>query len=120
MAKKKRENYLDYVPHVDPRNTWDEKDGKVTINMVHKGFYATIAQKVFHTPRVSHIDLDEYGSFLWMKIDGKKTVGQLALDMKEHFGTKADPLYERLVKYMQILRNNHFSLLGGKDRIPNG
>lgn len=119
MAKKS-ENYLDYVPFVDPRNTWDEKDGKVTINMVHRGFYAGIAQKVFHTPRVSHIDLDKYGSFLWLHIDGKRTVGELALIMKEHFGEAADPLYDRLVKYMQILRNNKFVLLGGKDRIPNG
>lgn len=119
MAKKS-ENYLDYIPVVDPRNTWDEKDGKVTINMVHRGIYAKIAQKVFHTPRVSHIDLDEYGSFLWLQIDGKHSVGDLALAMKEHFGDRAEPLYERLVKYMQILRNNNFILLAGKDRIPNG
>lgn len=120
MAKKKSENYLDFIPHVDPRNTWDAKDGKVTIHMVHRGFYAAIAQKVFHRPRVSHIDLDEYGSFLWQRIDGKKTVGQLALEMKAEFGDKAEPVYDRLVKYMQILRNNKFILLGGKDRIPNG
>lgn len=119
MAKKS-ENYLDYIPVVDPRNTWDEKDGKVTINMIHRGFYASIAQKFFHTPRVSHIDLDAYGSFLWLQIDGKKSVGELASAMKEKFGDQAEPLYERLVKYMQILRNNHFILLAGKDKLPNG
>ena len=59
MAKKKSENYLDYVPVVDSRNTWSEQDGKVTIHMVHRGFYAKIAQQFFHTSRVSHIDLDE-------------------------------------------------------------
>ena len=118
MAKK-RENYLDFVPVVDPRNTWDEKDGKVTINMVHRGFYNKIAQKVFHTPRVSHIDLDEYGSFLWLQIDGTRTVGDMARAMKKQFGDKAEPVYDRLVKYMQILRNNQFILLRGKDKIPN-
>lgn len=116
MAKKQSENYLDYVPVIDPRNSWDEKDGKVTIHMVHRGFYAAIAQKVFRTPRVSHIDLDEYGSFLWTRIDGHKSVGQLAEEMKEHFGQKAEPLYDRLVKYMQILRNNRFIQLTGKDK----
>ncbi len=119
MAKKKRENYLDYVPVIDPRNTWDTQDGKVTIHMVHRGFYAAVAQKFFHTPRVSHIDLDEYGSYLWTRIDGKKTVGELARDMKARFGQGAEPLYDRLVKYMQILRNNHFILLGGKDKVPS-
>lgn len=118
MAKKQSENYLDYIPVYNPRNTWDEKDGNVTINMVHKGFYDKIAQRVFHKPRVSHIDLDEYGSFLWLQIDGVKTIGQLAEKMKAQYGEKAEPLYDRLVHYMQVLRNNNFILLKGKDRIP--
>ena len=86
MAKKK-ENYLDFIPVVNGQNTWDRgEDGVVTIHMVNRGFYNTLAQKLFHTPRVSHIKLDEYGSFLWMRIDGVKTVGQLALELKEAYG----------------------------------
>ena len=85
MAKKK-ENYLDFVPAVNGQNTWDRgEDGVVTIHMVNRGFYNTLAQKLFHTPRVSHIKLDEYGSFLWTRIDGVKTVGQLALELKENY-----------------------------------
>ena len=120
MAKKK-ENYLDFVPMVNGRNTWDRgEDGVVTIHMVNRGFYNTLAQKLFHTPRVSHIKLDEYGSFLWMRIDGVKTVGQLALELKEAYGEKAEPLYDRLVKYMQILRNNRFILFVGRDQVKEG
>lgn len=75
MAKKKSENYLDFIPVINPKNDWSEgEDGIATIHMVHRGFYATIAQKVFHTPRVSHIKLDEYGSFLWKRINGERTV----------------------------------------------
>ena len=117
MAKKKSENYLDYIPVYDPKNTWDEADGKVTIHMIHRGVYDRIAQRFFHKPRVSHIDLDEHGSFLWLRIDGEKTIGALALEMKAQFGQKAEPLYDRLVHYMQILRNNGFILLKGKDRV---
>ncbi len=117
MAKKK-ENYLDFIPVVNGQNTWDRgEDGGVTIHMVNRGFYNTLAQKLFHTPRVSHIKLDEYGSFLWMRIDGVKTVGQLALELKEAYGEKAEPLYDRLVKYMQILRNNRFILFVGRDQV---
>ena len=118
MAKKKRENYLDYVPVIDPRNTWDAQDGKVTIHMVHRGFYAAVAQKFFHTPRVSHIDLDAMGSFIFQQIDGQRTVGQLALLVRDRFGQEAEPLYDRLVKYMQILCNNGFIYFSGKDRMP--
>jgi hypothetical protein len=107
--KKKKENYLDYIPAVSSRNTWDaDKDGKVTIHMVHRGVYAWIAQKAFRRPRVSHIHLDEMGSFIFGKIDGQRTVGDIALLVKEQFGQEADPLYERLVHYMKILYNNGF------------
>ena len=117
MAKKK-ENYLDFVPAVNGQNTWDRgEDGVVTIHMVNRGFYNTLAQKLFHTPRGRHIKLEEYGSFLWTRLDGVKTVGQLALELKEAYGEKAEPLYDRLVKYMQILRNNRFILFVGRDRV---
>ncbi|MBQ8647067.1 MAG: PqqD family protein [Oscillospiraceae bacterium] len=118
MAKKQSENYLDYIPVISEKNTWSEENGKVTIHMVHRGVYATIAQKVFHRPRVSHIELDETGSFIFPLIDGQRTVGELALLVKEQFGDAAEPLYERFVKYMQILRNNGFVYFKGKDKVP--
>ena len=107
MAKKQA-NFLDYVPVISPRNQWTEENGKVTIHMEHRGFYAWIAQTFFHRPRVSHIDLDVYGSFVFRQIDGTRTVGELAELMRRRFGQEAEPLYDRLIKYMQILRNNGF------------
>lgn len=118
MAKKKQENYLDYVPAVSGKNTWSEKDGLVTVHMVHRGFYAAIAQKFFHRPRVSHIDLEGQGSFVFLQIDGKRTVGEIALLVKAEYGDEAEPLYDRLTKYMQILRNNGFIYYVGKDKTP--
>lgn len=118
MAKKQKKNYLDFVPVINSQNTWSEgEDGVVTIHMVHRGFYNRLAQKVFHTPKISHIKLDEYGSFLWKQIDGTRTIGTLAQQMKAQFGDKAEPLYDRLVKYMQILRNNRFVLFRGKEKV---
>ena len=114
---KKQENYLDYIPVISEKNTWDVKEGgMVTIHMIHRGFYAWIAQRFFHRPRVSHIDLDAMGSFIFQRIDGQRTVGDIALLVKAEFGQKAEPLYDRLVKYMQILRNNGFIRYAGKDR----
>ena len=118
MAKKQSENYLDYVPVISEKNTWSEENGTVTVHMVLRGVYAAIAQKVFHRPRVSHIALDDTGSFIYPLIDGQRTVGELALLVKERFGDAAEPLYERFVKYMQILRNNGFIYFAGKDKMP--
>ena len=118
MAKQK-ENYLDYIPVVSPNNSWDAKeDGKVTVHMVHKGFYHTIAQKFFGRPRVSHIDLDDQGSFVFAQIDGKRTIGEIALLVKEKFPEEDNVLDGRLIKYMQILRNNKFIYFAGKDKMP--
>ena len=119
MAKKKQqENYLDYVPVISPKHTWSEEDGKVTIHMLHTGFYNTIAQKFFHRPRVSHIELEGQGSFVFRQIDGKRTIGEIALIVKEKFPEEDSPLYARLIKYMQILRNNKFIYFQGKDKMP--
>ena len=81
MAKK-QENYLEFVPVISGKNSWDKDEtGKVTIHMVHRGFYAWIAQKFFLRPWGSHIHLDAMGPF-WShhKVrvqDGKKASGQV-------------------------------------------
>ena len=108
MAKKAQTNYLDYIPVISDKNTWSQENGKVTVHMVHRGFYAAIAQKFFHRPRVSHIDLDEMGSFIWPLIDGEKSIADLGEPVEQHFSEKAHPLYERLAKYFQILESYGF------------
>ena len=109
---KQNNNYLDYIPAIDPRNTWEQKkNGGVTIHMVHRGFFAWIAQTFFFRPRISHIELDEMGSFIFCRIDGQRSIGDIAELVKNEFGRNTDPLYERLVQYMQILQNNHFIYL---------
>ena len=70
--------------------------------------FNTIAQKVFGKPRFSKVHLDEMGTFIWPEIDGTKTVQDLALLVKEHFGDKAEPLYPRIVKYFQIMESYEF------------
>ena len=77
MSKK---NYLDYIPVISEKNTWSAEEGVVTVHMVHRGFFAFIAQKLFHRPRVSHIKLDEMGSFIFPLLDGSRTVEVIAED----------------------------------------
>ncbi|MHA9738850.1 PqqD family protein [Robinsoniella peoriensis] len=109
MGKKNKKNYLDFVPICNPKFEWDlDKKGNVVVHMENKGFYNWIAQKVFKKPRFSHITLDNYGSFAWQLMDGKKTVFQIANEMKEQFGDKADPLYERMTRFFQTLYQNNF------------
>lgn len=103
------ENYLERVPVRAPHLTWSEnEDGLVTLNIENKGFFNRIAQKVFKRPKISHIHLDKYGSFVWKQIDEKKTIIDIGNDVDAHFGEKSHPLYERLAKFFQILHSYGF------------
>lgn len=110
--KKKNEsqlNYLDLIPKQADSLRW-HRDLKecVILEIENRGVFHTIAQKVFHKPRYSKVHLDEFGSFLWPLIDGEKSIADLALLVKEHFGENAEPLYPRIVKYFQIVESYHF------------
>ena len=106
MSEKK--NYLDFIPAYSNKITWSEKEDVVVVDIYHKGLFPWIAQKFFKRPKVSHITLDNLGSFIWRRVDGKSTVFDIAKEVKEYFGDDAEPLYPRLIKYMQILKNNNF------------
>jgi len=85
----------------------DEK-GLVTLEIQNTGIMNRIAQKLFKKPKVSYVHLEEVGSFVWPLLDGEKTILVLGEAVKEHFGEKAEPLYERLAKYFQILDSYRF------------
>ncbi len=111
MSKKKLtlEEYLSKTP-VKKASLGFKTDeaGLVTLEVQNTGVFNKIAQRLFKKPRISYIHLDENGSFVWLCIDGKKTVSEISLEVKEHFGEKAEPLYERLCKFINILESYGF------------
>lgn len=116
MAKKK-ENYLDYIPKHNSLHEWSEdKNGKVTVKVLNRGFYNRVAQFFFKRPKYSNIELDEFGSYVWKQIDGVRNVHEIGKLVKQHFGDKAEPLYERLVKFITILRNNGYVVYVNKQK----
>lgn len=110
MSKKKtQENYLDRIPKRNPIYNWTaDGDGVVTLEVENKGVMNRIAQKLLKKPKISYVHLDEMGSFIWQIIDGERDITSLGEDVSEHFGDKAEPLYPRLAKYVQILNSYGF------------
>ncbi|MGI6001523.1 MAG: PqqD family protein [Candidatus Merdisoma sp.] len=107
MKDKNQRNYLDFVPIKNPDIEYQTGDnGKVTVFIEWKGFYHRIAQKFFHRPRVSDIQLDNYGSFVWLAIDDNKDVHQLSKELDARFPNMEKSL-SRLIKFLEILRDNH-------------
>ena len=107
--KAKSENYLERRPARPEHIQWSADDkGIVTLDIENKGFFNRMAQVLFRRPKVSHIHLDEMGSFVWPLLDGEKDIIALGELVKEQFGEEAEPLYERLAKYFQILESYSF------------
>jgi hypothetical protein len=110
-VKKSRnqKNYLEFIPSIRPDFPWQVNDDQiVVITVAHTGIFDKAAQKLFHKPKKSYISLDEFGSFIWQQIDGERNVFQIAQLVSEHFGERANPLYERLIKFFEILHENKY------------
>ena len=103
------ENYLERKPARPEGISWSaDENGIVTLDIENTGAFNRIAQKLLKKPKVTHIHLDEIGSFVWPLLDGEKNIIELGKEVEKHFGEKANPLYERLAKYFQILDSYHF------------
>lgn len=113
MKKKKplkiERNYLEGTPGRNPSIRFSiGEDGVITLEIDNKGLMNRIAQKLFKKPKISYVHLDEMGSFVWPLIDGETDILRIGELVKEHFGDKAEPLYERLAKYFKILESYGF------------
>lgn len=103
-----QKNYVEKIPRIIKENWTVLEDGMVEITVENKGFYNTLAQKLFKKPRFSFIKLDEHGSCVWQQIDGKKNIyeiGQILEKKQKEAGTQ---LYERLCTYFGILEKNKY------------
>ncbi|MCI7107254.1 MAG: PqqD family protein [Lachnospiraceae bacterium] len=117
MAKKQKENYLDYIPRPNTLFEWNRNEsGKIEVKVHNKGVFNKIAQIIFKKPKYSYIELDEFGSFVWEQMDGKRSIFEIGILVREQFGEKAEPLYSRLAQYIKLLHNNHFIVYENKLR----
>lgn len=103
------DNYLEKKPVRNPDINWTtDNNGMVTLEIENKGIANRIAQVLIKKPKISYIHLDEMGSFIWPLIDGERTITDISVFVSEHFGEKANPLYERLAKFVTILESYRF------------
>lgn len=108
---KAKDNYLEYIPIKNPKIEWKVlQNGHIQIVKEHKGIFFWITQKLMKKPKISYIEMEEFGSFIWQTIDGKKTVFMISEEVHKKFGKKAEPLVTRLAKYLNILYEHRFIL----------
>ena len=102
------ENYLEKIPNREVKMYSFDNEGIVTLEIENRGIANRIAQKLLKKPKTSYIHLDRFGSFVWSKIDGEKSIVEIGKDVEAKFGEEAKPLYERLAKFFEILKSYNF------------
>ena len=113
--KKTHDNYLEKIPVRSPLLAFEaDENGIVTLSIENKGLFNRIAQVLFKRPKTSYVHLDEFGSFVWQCIDGRADITAIGIAVKEHFGEKAEPLYDRLSRFFQILHSYRFISFKGE------
>lgn len=108
FRRKNKNNCLEFVPIRKEKIFWSVNENIVTLEIERKGFFDKIAQVVFKRPKKSYIKLDELSSFVWLNIDGKRNINDIAILLKENHKEKAEPLYNRLIHFFKILYDNKF------------
>ena len=116
MKMKDSKNYIDFIPEKNPEIEYETgEDGIITVLIEWKGFYHKLAQRFFRRPRVSEIKLDKLGTFVWNSINDKKDVHAISKELEAEFPSMEQPL-TRLIKYLEILHDNHLIYWKGEKR----
>ncbi|MEG1409312.1 MAG: PqqD family peptide modification chaperone [Terrisporobacter sp.] len=57
-------------------------------------------------PMYKKVELDEYGSAVFLAIDGVKTIEEIGRLLEDKFGEKVNPIYERLLLFLNHIDVN--------------
>lgn len=86
---------------------WKEKDIVIVIKPKFKTKIGKFFARIFGIAPTYSIKLDIFGSFIWKLCDGKNSVEEIGKKLKERFGKEAEPLYERLATFLNIMEKNN-------------
>jgi hypothetical protein len=100
-----------------PRRTsgWEERDGRIALLIPRfgRGRLGRTLDRWFRL-RPYLLRLDEIGSFVWTRIDGERTVSDIAAEMEAGLGDAARPVMERLVTFLRTLERGGYIAIGAE------
>lgn len=115
QTEKRPANYLDFIPARSAAYPWAQTEsGNVVLELPHTGFYDKLAQRFFRRPACSKVDLDELGSFIWLQLDGRRSIYEIALLVHGQFGEQAEPLLKRIIAFFRLLQSYQFIQFAGQ------
>lgn len=111
--KKKKEiepevNMLELIPE---RLIDHEKGEGDVITLLSPRFKSRMMKKLLEgrlKNRFLKVNLDEIGSSVWLLCDGSRNIREIGERMKERFGEKIEPCYDRLSLFFSQLEISRF------------
>lgn len=93
---------------------WESRENGLVVLCVPKFRHPLLRRWVLPRLRapILHVRLDEVGSFVWGLCDGANTVGTIASRLREEFGERLDPEYDRLALFFRMLEREHYVSMG--------
>lgn len=96
-------NALDLTPR--PLATADEREGQIVLTRPRpnpSGLRAPLDWLIYLlAPK--RLRLDDFGSFCWRHVDGRRDVWEIARLMREEFGERCEPAEERVGRFLTLL-----------------
>ena len=109
-----RVNLLDLAPVQIA--TWRDENGLVVVVRTPppvRGLRGHL-RHLFFAAGVRRLRLDELGTAVWRRLDGR-TVAEVAAALRAEFGARCEPAEERLRLYLDILRRERLIAFPGVD-----
>lgn len=121
MWKRRRTDELETVNllEVSPVRLagWTERRGRVVLvrpKSVRPGF-AGLIDRLLYMLSARRIRLDRIGSFAWLLLDGKRSVGQVSDLLRAEFKDEVEPAEERLGHLVRVFRREGLVAFPGWD-----
>lgn len=97
-------NLLELVP--ERSADWEERADRIVLLRPRPS--ASGPRRLFdwlaYQLAAKRLRLDEVGTFSWRRMDGRRTVHQIASDLRREFGAQVEPAEERLGRFVQQLQ----------------
>ena len=100
----KKENYLDKVPIKNAKIQYQVNESNHIIIMEnHENICEQLCLHLLKKPKQTKIELDQYGSYIWEKMNGQKTIYEIGKELSKDFGPEIEPLYQRMALFIKML-----------------
>ena len=112
MSKKNEKSNVSVLDTIPERLMKREKDSDKNVAVLLVPRFRKGLLKKWLQPRIKRpfmrVSLDEIGSAVWERCDGKKTVRDICKELEDLFGERVKPVEDRLILFFNTLYKSQF------------